>query len=150
MCLKIWCDEERVKKLTISTSSTLLHLLLPSLNGSSCPPIDDRHAETTNPSCHDHDRDDAADGVMRLFAAMQGALHVVIDCGGLPRPAGSTTLLLGVREKKKKSTSKVALLSWVPALSRPTDWRRGRWRSKHHTETGTQVWGLGVQVWTGT
>ena len=25
-----------------------------------------------------------------------------------------------------------------------------RWRSKHHTETGSQVWGLWVQVWTGT
>ena len=24
------------------------------------------------------------------------------------------------------------------------------WRSKHHTETRSQVWGLGVQVWTGT
>ena len=44
----------------------------------------------------------------------------------------------------------VALLSWVPALSGPTDWRRGWWRSKHHTESGTHVWGLGVQVWTGT
>ena len=44
----------------------------------------------------------------------------------------------------------VALLSWVPALSALTDWRRGWWRSKHHTESGTQVWGLGVQVWTGT
>ena len=44
----------------------------------------------------------------------------------------------------------VALLSWVPALSRPTDWGQGWWRSKHHTESRTQVWGLGVQVWTGT
>jgi hypothetical protein len=25
-----------------------------------------------------------------------------------------------------------------------------RWRSKHHFEAGPQVWGLGVQVWTGT
>jgi hypothetical protein len=25
-----------------------------------------------------------------------------------------------------------------------------RWRSKHHIEAGLQVWGLGVQVWTGT
>ena len=25
-----------------------------------------------------------------------------------------------------------------------------RWRSKHHTETVSQVWGLGVQVWTET
>jgi hypothetical protein len=25
-----------------------------------------------------------------------------------------------------------------------------RWRSKHRTETGSQVWGLGVQVWMGT
>ena len=31
-----------------------------------------------------------------------------------------------------------------------TDWRRGWWRSKHHTESGTQEWGFGVQVWTGT
>ena len=54
-------------------------------------------------SCHDHDRDDAADEVMRLFAAMQGALHAVVDCGGLPRPAGQQE----VREKKKKSTAKV-------------------------------------------
>ena len=36
----------------------------------------------------------------------------------------------------------VALLSWVPALSRPTDWRRGWGRSKHHTVSRTQVWGL--------
>ena len=26
---------------------------------------------------------------------------------------------------------------------------RERWRSKHHTETGSLIWGLGVQVWTG-
>ena len=32
------------------------------------------------------------------------------------------------------------------ALSRSTDWRQERWRSKHHTETGSQVWRLGVQV----
>ena len=32
----------------------------------------------------------------------------------------------------------------------PTDWRRKRWRSKHHIETRSQVWGLGVQVWIGT
>ena len=44
----------------------------------------------------------------------------------------------------------VALLSWVLALSGPADWRRGWWRSKHHTESGTQEWGLEVQVWTGT
>ena len=25
----------------------------------------------------------------------------------------------------------------------------GWWKSKHHTESGTQEWGLGVQVWTG-
>jgi hypothetical protein len=25
-----------------------------------------------------------------------------------------------------------------------------RWRSKHHIEAEPQVWGLGVQVWTGT
>ena len=31
-----------------------------------------------------------------------------------------------------------------------TDWRRGWWRSKHHTESGTQQWELGVQVWIGT
>ena len=36
----------------------------------------------------------------------------------------------------------VALLSWVPTLFGPTDWRRRWWRSKHHTESGTQVWGL--------
>ena len=42
------------------------------------------------------------------------------------------------------------LLSWVPALSGPTDWRREWWSSKHHTESETKVWGLGVQVWTGT
>ena len=40
----------------------------------------------------------------------------------------------------------VTLLSWVPALSGLTDWRRGWWRSKHHTESGTQVWGLEVHV----
>ena len=44
----------------------------------------------------------------------------------------------------------IALLLWALALSRPTDWRRGWWRSKHHTESETQVWGLGVQVWKGT
>ena len=44
----------------------------------------------------------------------------------------------------------IALLSWVPALSGPTDWRRGWWRSKHRIESGTQEQGLGVQVWTGT
>ena len=38
----------------------------------------------------------------------------------------------------------VALLSWVLALSEPTDWRRGWWRSKHHTKSGTQEWGLEV------
>jgi len=32
----------------------------------------------------------------------------------------------------------------------PTDWRRRWWRSLHHTESRTQEWGLGVQVWTGT
>ena len=35
------------------------------------------------------------------------------------------------------------------ALSGPTDWRRGWWRSLHRTESRTQEWGLGVQVWTG-
>jgi len=30
----------------------------------------------------------------------------------------------------------------------PTDWRRRWWRSLHHTESRTQEWGLGVQVWT--
>ena len=40
----------------------------------------------------------------------------------------------------------VALLSWVPALFRPTDWRRGWWRSLHRTKSGTQEWGFGVQV----
>ena len=29
-----------------------------------------------------------------------------------------------------------------PALSRPTDWRRGWWRSLHRTESGTQERGL--------
>ena len=29
-----------------------------------------------------------------------------------------------------------------PALSRPIDWRRRWWRSLHHTESGTQDWGL--------
>ena len=24
------------------------------------------------------------------------------------------------------------------------------WRSKHHTETGSQVWGFGIQIWMGT
>ena len=37
-----------------------------------------------------------------------------------------------------------------PSLSRPTDWRQRWWRSLHRTESGTQDWGLGVQVWTGT
>ena len=32
------------------------------------------------------------------------------------------------------------------ALSGPTDWRRGWWRSLHRTESGTQEWGPGVQV----
>ena len=40
----------------------------------------------------------------------------------------------------------VALLSWVSALSGLTDWGWGWWRSKHHTKSNTQVWGLGVQV----
>ena len=44
----------------------------------------------------------------------------------------------------------IALLSWVLALSGPTDWRQGWWRSKHRTESGTQERGFGVQVWTGT
>jgi hypothetical protein len=42
------------------------------------------------------------------------------------------------------------LLSWAPALSGPTIEGGDRWRSKHHFEAGTQVWELGVQVWTGT
>ena len=29
-----------------------------------------------------------------------------------------------------------------PALSGPTDWRWGWWRSSHRTESGTQEWGL--------
>ena len=37
-----------------------------------------------------------------------------------------------------------------PALSGPTDGKRTWWRSLHHTESRTQEWGLGVQVWTGT
>ena len=44
----------------------------------------------------------------------------------------------------------VALLLWVLALSRLTDWRWGWWRSKHHTESRTKDWGFGVQVWMGT
>ena len=36
------------------------------------------------------------------------------------------------------------------ALFGPTDGKRGWWRSLHHTDSGTQEWGLGVQVWTGT
>ena len=48
------------------------------------------------------------------------------------------------------SEKALTLLSWVLALSRPTDWRRGWWRSKHRTESGTQERGLGVQVWMGT
>ena len=44
----------------------------------------------------------------------------------------------------------VALLSWDPALFGPIDWRRGWWRSLHHTEFETSERGLGVQVWTGT
>ena len=44
----------------------------------------------------------------------------------------------------------VALLSWVPALSGPTNWRWGWWRSKHRTKSRIQEQGLGVQVWTGT
>ena len=31
-----------------------------------------------------------------------------------------------------------------PALSGPTDGKRRWWRSLHHTESGTQGWGLGV------
>ena len=49
----------------------------------------------------------------------------------------STYLLMGAGRP-------VPLLSWVPALFGPTDWRRGWWRSKHHTESRTQEWGLGV------
>ena len=33
-----------------------------------------------------------------------------------------------------------------PALSRPTDGKRRWWRSLPRTESGTQEWGLGVQV----
>ena len=44
----------------------------------------------------------------------------------------------------------VVLLSWVLALSGPTDWRQGKVEVKHHAETGSQVWGLRVQVWMGT
>ena len=36
----------------------------------------------------------------------------------------------------------VALLSWVPALSGPTDWRRGWLRSKHRTNLGLRSGGL--------
>ena len=38
----------------------------------------------------------------------------------------------------------VALLSWIPAISGSTDWRRGWWRSKHRTESGTKERGLRV------
>ena len=41
----------------------------------------------------------------------------------------------------------VALLSWVPALSEPTLGLGTRWRSKHHTETRSQVleaWSLSL------
>jgi hypothetical protein len=44
----------------------------------------------------------------------------------------------------------VTLLSWVPTLSGSTDGGGDRWRSKHYIESGPQVWGLRVQVWTGT
>ena len=44
----------------------------------------------------------------------------------------------------------VTLLSWVPVLSGTTDWRWGKMGPKYHIETGSQVWGLDVQVWTGT
>jgi hypothetical protein len=44
----------------------------------------------------------------------------------------------------------IALLSWVPTRSRLV-FEGGIWcRSKHHSETGSQVLGLGVQVWAGT
>ena len=36
----------------------------------------------------------------------------------------------------------VALLSWVLALSGPTNWRRGWWRSLHRTEPGLRSGGL--------
>ena len=44
----------------------------------------------------------------------------------------------------------ITLLLWVLALSGPIDWRWRWWRSKHHTESETQEWGLRVQVWMGT
>ena len=47
----------------------------------------------------------------------------------------STYLLMGAGRL-------IALLSWVLALSRLTDWRRGWWRSKHHTESGLRCGGL--------
>ena len=44
----------------------------------------------------------------------------------------------------------VTLLSWVLAISGLTFRVDFGWRSLHRTESGTQGWGLGVQVWTGT
>ena len=49
----------------------------------------------------------------------------------------STYLLMGAERL-------VAILSWVLALSRLTGWRRGWWRSKLRTESGTHEWGLRV------
>ena len=54
----------------------------------------------------------------------------------------STYLLMGAGRL-------IALLSWVLTLSGPIDWRQRWWRSKHHTESRTQVWRFGVQVQTG-
>jgi hypothetical protein len=53
-------------------------------------------------------------------------------------------LLIGARRL-------VTLLSWVSALSGPTvkGGLLGR-RSKHRTEAGPQVLGLGIPIWTGT
>jgi hypothetical protein len=41
-------------------------------------------------------------------------------------------------------------LSWILAFSDRLIGSGDRWRSKHHTNTQSQSWGLGVQVWTGT
>ena len=43
----------------------------------------------------------------------------------------------------------VTLLSWVLALSGQTFRVIFGWRSKNRTESGTQEWGLGVDVWMG-
>ena len=46
----------------------------------------------------------------------------------------STYLLMGVGRL-------ITLFSWVPSFSEPTLGAGIRWRSKHHTKTGSQVFG---------